>query len=152
MEPAGQEQRADSSGPPIVGHELRDLRPRNIALFGAALVIVIGLVLAVSHWIFEYNAARQAKEQIAPSPLAHTRVPTPEPHLQVYGAQDLQEMRAAEDRVLNGYAWIDKNAGIVRIPVDRAIALLAKKGLPVRPQGSMQQAKSERQKVNGTSR
>ncbi len=31
---------------------------------------------------------------------------------------------------LNTYAWVDKDAGVVRIPVDRAIDLLAQKGLP----------------------
>jgi hypothetical protein len=43
-------------------------------------------------------------------------------------------MRAAEDAALDSYGWVDKDAGIVRIPVDRAMEILAKKGLPSRKQ------------------
>jgi hypothetical protein len=42
-------------------------------------------------------------------------------------------MRAAEDVMLNSYRWIDREARIVGIPIDRAIEVLAEKGLPVRP-------------------
>jgi hypothetical protein len=130
-----------------VGHELSDLKPTNIALFGIALAGAITLVLAVSYWIFEYNAGQHAKEQVPPSPLAHTREPTPEPLLQVYAAEDLQEMRAAEDAALNGYGWVDKEAGIARIPVEKAIEVLANKGLPVRKEKGKQQAEGSKQKT-----
>ena len=43
-------------------------------------------------------------------------------------------IRAAEDQILNSYGWVDRSKGIVRIPIDRAIDLLAKRGLPARPQ------------------
>jgi hypothetical protein len=138
------EHRAAPRGDLNVGHEPSDLKPTNIALFGIALAGAIVLVLAVSYGIFEYNAGQHPKEQAPPSPLAHTREPTPEPHLQVYAAEDLQEMRAAEDAVLNGYGWIDKEAGIARIPVEKAIEVLAKKGLPVRREGGMQKAESSK--------
>ena len=137
---------AARSGDPDVGHEPSDLKPTNVALFGIVLDGAIVLVLAVSYWIFEYNAGEHAKEQIPPSPLAHTREPTPEPHLQVYAAEDLQEMRAAEDAVLNGYGWIDKEAGIARIPIEQAIETLAKKGLPVRREDDRRRTKSKNEK------
>jgi hypothetical protein len=38
---------------------------------------------------------------------------------------DLQEMRAGEDRVLKHYGWVDKQHGIVHIPIDQAIELTA---------------------------
>jgi len=56
----------------------------------------------------------------------------PEPRLQVNGPQDLAAMREAEDRVLTQYAWVDPDHGIIRIPIDRAIGLLAQEGLPYR--------------------
>jgi hypothetical protein len=142
-----------------LGHEPSDLKPRSIALFAAALALAIVAVLAVSRWLFEYAAFRQAKQQVAASPLAHTREATPEPRLQLQGAKELQEMRKAEDAVLNSYGWIDKGSGVVRIPVDRAIEVLAEKGLPARqegsattiggsaPGGSKQQAERSGQKV-----
>jgi hypothetical protein len=46
--------------------------------------------------------------------------------------QELQELRAAEDAVLRSYSWVDRAGGIVRMPIDRAIDLLAERGLPAR--------------------
>jgi hypothetical protein len=54
----------------------------------------------------------------------------PQPQLQVAPIPDLKAFRADEDKVLNSYAWVDQPKGIVRIPIDQAIDLLAKRGLP----------------------
>jgi hypothetical protein len=131
-------QRDDHDSHPGVGYELSDLKPRNIALFAAALAITIALVLLVSRWLFDYAAVLQARGQVLPSPLAQSREPMPEPHLQVHAHKDLEEMRVAEDGVLQSYGWIDKNAGLVRVPIERSIEVLAKKGLPVRQDGRKQ--------------
>ena len=47
------------------------------------------------------------------------------------GAQDITEMHAREDLLLNNYTWIDESKGTVRIPIDRAMELIAQRGLPV---------------------
>mgnify|MGYP003497489033 CR=1 FL=1 len=39
-------------------------------------------------------------------------------------------LRAAEEKLLKGYGWVDPDKGIVRIPVDRALEIVAQKGLP----------------------
>ena len=43
-------------------------------------------------------------------------------------------MRMAEDAALNSYGWVDKSSGSVRIPIERAMEILAKKGWPARKQ------------------
>jgi hypothetical protein len=53
---------------------------------------------------------------------------------------DLEEMRAAEDKVLHNYAWLDQANGIVRIPIDHAIDLVAQRGLPARKESGPQSA------------
>jgi hypothetical protein len=58
----------------------------------------------------------------------------PQPQLQESEVLDLKAIRVAEDQVLNSYAWMDPEKGVVRIPIDHAIDLLAKRGLPSRPQ------------------
>ena len=45
----------------------------------------------------------------------------------------LQELRARDAAALHEYAWVDRDAGVVRIPIERAIAVLAERGLPGRP-------------------
>ncbi len=56
----------------------------------------------------------------------------PEPRLQTNPRQDLKDMRAQEDALLHSYGWVDKNAGVVRIPIDEAIKLTLERGLPAR--------------------
>ena len=115
------------------GHETRDMSVRPIAIFVVGLFVLTSVVLLLMVGLFDYYAARQAKLDVPPSPLA-IREPPPEPRLQVAPAKELEEMRAAEDAVLNSYGWIDREDGVVRIPIDRAMALLLQRGLPVRPQ------------------
>ena len=54
------------------------------------------------------------------------------PHLQVVPALDLNEFRAHEEALLNSYGWVNPRAGIVRMPITRAMDLLLERGLPVR--------------------
>ena len=42
-----------------------------------------------------------------------------------------------EEQTLNSYGWVDQQAGVVRIPIDRAMDLLAQRGLPTRPQAGV---------------
>jgi len=48
---------------------------------------------------------------------------------------DLAAYRAAQMKSITTYAWIDKEHGVVRIPVEEAMRVLLEKGLPVAPQG-----------------
>jgi hypothetical protein len=66
----------------------------------------------------------------APSPTMLERFPAP--HLQLSPHDDLVAWRAREDAELTSYAWVDRSNSIVRIPIDRAIELIAQRGLPTR--------------------
>jgi hypothetical protein len=48
----------------------------------------------------------------------------PAPRLQIDPRGDLEALRAREQAQLDGYGWIDRQAGTVHIPVDRAMSLL----------------------------
>ncbi|HEX4021886.1 MAG TPA: hypothetical protein VHX63_12110 [Acidobacteriaceae bacterium] len=66
----------------------------------------------------------------------------PTPRLQTDdGSMDIAQMHAREDLLLNHYTWIDQKAQTVRIPIARAMQILAEKGLPVEDQqGPQEQA------------
>lgn len=55
-----------------------------------------------------------------------------EPALQIHPVADLDAYRAQEAELLNSYGWVDKGAGVARIPIDRAIDLISEQGLPAR--------------------
>jgi hypothetical protein len=56
----------------------------------------------------------------------------PSPRVQLDdGNQDTADLHAKEDLLLNYYSYVDQGAGTVRIPIDRAMVLIAQRGLPV---------------------
>jgi hypothetical protein len=71
------------------------------------------------------------KDESAGRVLTGTEI-APAPGLLVNEPAALSVFRAKEDASLKSYAWIDRTNGIVRIPIDRAKALIAERGLPVR--------------------
>jgi hypothetical protein len=59
----------------------------------------------------------------------------PTPRLQTDdGNLEIAEMHAREDLLLNYYSWVDRSSGKVRIPIARAMEIIAKNGLPVAPE------------------
>ncbi|HUI94939.1 MAG TPA: hypothetical protein VLX44_04235 [Xanthobacteraceae bacterium] len=58
------------------------------------------------------------------------RISPPGPRLQTDAPGDLQHFRAAEEKRLNTYYWIDKQRGIVHIPIEQAMKQLAASGIP----------------------
>jgi hypothetical protein len=63
----------------------------------------------------------------------------PTPRLQTDdGNEDLAELHAREDLLLNNYSWVDRSKGVVRIPIERAMELVAQQGLPVMPAQQLQ--------------
>lgn len=58
----------------------------------------------------------------------------PTPRLQTDdGETDIAEMHAREDMLLDHYTWVDEQHQAVRIPITRAMQLIAQRGLPVEP-------------------
>ena len=124
----------ESIDQPTVHHEETDVNIRAIFGFAGGLV-VLAIVIYLAVWgLFRYFDSREAREYGPASPLAtgEARLP-PEPRLQVNPREDAAEFRAQEDAILNGYTWINREAGTVRIPIAEAMKTTVQKGLPVRP-------------------
>jgi hypothetical protein len=112
-----------------------DVNVRAILGFGAGLILVALLIYLMVWLLFLYFNGRESVRVAPEYPLAigeATRLP-PEPRLQTNPRGDLQLLRAHEDEWLTSYGWIDKQAGVVRIPIEEAIRITAQRGLPVRP-------------------
>jgi hypothetical protein len=115
-------------------HEESDVNFGGILAFGAGLIVVCMAASLIVFVLFKYFEAHEAHSVPVEYPLAAgqgNRVP-PEPRLQVNPREDLRELRAKEDELLGSYGWVDKNAGIVRIPIDDAMKLTIERGLPAR--------------------
>ena len=119
------------------GYELSDISTRVVVVFATALVVA-GIVIHVLVWLlyvyFGHVAAVTYSRQYPLSSVGPAPLPAA-PMLQVRPREELKQLRADEDATLMSYAWVDSNAGIVRIPIDRAMQLVLQRGLPTRTPG-----------------
>jgi len=109
------------------GYEHRDIAVRTIFVLGAALIAVT--VLAQVALYFQLGGLWRARQKELPPPVpvaSALQTAPPEPRLQTSPALDLKTLRDAEDAHLHSYAWVDRKAGAVRIPIERAMELVAK--------------------------
>jgi hypothetical protein len=117
-----------------IHHEESDVNIYAVFAFGAGLLVIGAIVSLLIFVLFRYLDVREAARVPPAYPLAisrETRMP-PEPRLQTDPRQDLSDLLAKEDELLTSYGWVDKNAGVVRIPIDQAIKLTLERGLPAR--------------------
>jgi hypothetical protein len=110
---------------PNVRHERRDVNGRVLAAIVLAIVVLGVLGHFGLHGFLDWLSGNRARHQAAAHPLAQpdTQVP-PGPVLQVDVSGELQRLRAQESHNLNSYGWIDRKAGRVRIPIERAMTLI----------------------------
>lgn len=118
------------------GYEHSDVsaRPVLIAAIGLAVSVVVTVVLMLV--LINFFASRESLQSAPANPLAGAyglKAP-PEPRLQTAPVDDLVALRAAEKDALTSYGWIDREGGVARIPIERAMELLVKRGVPARPE------------------
>ena len=118
---------------PHAGYEMRDVSVKGIMWFAVAMVIA-AVVMHVGLWLFELGLNRLYPEGGPASRIGRPRIEPPPPRLQSNPAADLQELRAAEDATLSSYGWVNRDAGVIRIPIERAMDLTSQRGLPSRQQ------------------
>jgi hypothetical protein len=125
---------AETDHNPTTAHEESDVNIRAIFGFGLGLLAVAVVIHALMWLLFIYFDARDEASTAPRHPLAaaENALP-PEPRLQIRPRQDLIDLRTQEAEALESYGWVDRNAGVVRIPIDEAMRLTLQRGLPARP-------------------
>jgi hypothetical protein len=117
--------------------EQRDLSLRAITVFAVSLAVTILTVLLVAKGLFGWMLERRAARQPPPLPVGAASQLPPEPRLQVHAPLDLERWRAMEQSLLTGYGWVDRDRGVARIPIARAMKLIEDRGLqPRKPEGA----------------
>jgi hypothetical protein len=117
-----------------VGYERSDMRPRVVLAAALGLVLTLLLVLVLIT-VFEAISTGVAPAISRPADLIQglQAAPTPAaPQLEAQSGDAYQAYRAGAEQRLNSYRWVDRNANIVAIPIDRAMDLIAQQGLPAR--------------------
>lgn len=119
---------------PDTAHEASDISMRAIVMFVVLLAGVTVAIQVAMYGLFFVLARSEAATDQTQSPLATPADQAPaNPRLQTTPWSDLKALRAEEFSYLHSYGWIDQQAGVARVPIDKAKALLLQRGLPVRP-------------------
>jgi len=106
-------------------YEARDVAPRAVIYSGVGLLL--GTALA-SLLVIGLLAILPAPERPTKPVLETVSQESPAPRLEVDGRMNRAAVEAAAASKLSGYAWVDRSAGTARIPIARAMELLAKQG------------------------
>jgi hypothetical protein len=114
--------------------EPTDVATRPIVISVVLLAVFTIVFTFAAHLTYFGFAEREKKLSPEPSPLAeqYAAKEPPAPRLQIHPKTDLDVLRAAEDKVLGRLAWVDKDKGLVQVPIERAMEMLLAKGLPAR--------------------
>lgn len=91
----------------------------------SAVIIHVGLGYVYALMI------RQAMEVEQPYPMAagqDAQLP-PAPRLQQFPANELYQFRMSEQSLLDRYGWMNRDTGVVHIPIDQAMRLTLERGV-----------------------
>jgi hypothetical protein len=136
------------------GYEASDVRVSGVVVFLVALSIFAVVTGVMAYGVGKVLDARMNKEDgptsrwarpvdVRPlgnmpsnpemqSKLGEMTQSFPTPRVQTDdGNQDVADLHAREDLLLENYSWVDESTGKVRIPIERAMELIALRGLPV---------------------
>lgn len=141
---------------PDTSFEREDLSTRGVFAFMIGLAIV-GLVIyfiirGMYSFLDEYERKQNAANPLAPGSSAAARyIPYNPAHgdsvsqtfkengtpmLEYDERGQFKDFLLKQEDQLNSYGWVDQQAGVAHIPIDRAMDLIVQRGLPVLPQGA----------------
>ena len=100
-----------------------------LAILGGIIVTVVASFIGMGMLMKHYQVRETAKDQPV-SVLATTRQLPDGPMLQVNPPEELAAHLAGQRALISGYGWINESTGIAQIPIDRAMAIVAEKGVP----------------------
>jgi hypothetical protein len=140
------------------GYEQSDVKVTGIVVFLTSLAIFVAVCGVVTFglgklfnahlnaedgprtkWTSDNDAKIRSLGNMPTNPELQNRIAEmtqrfPTPRVQTDdGNVDVADLHAREDLLLDNYSWVDKSQGKVRIPIERAMQIIAQKGLPVAP-------------------
>jgi hypothetical protein len=120
-----------NTSPNSPGYETRDANVGVVYNFLVAMGIILVVTGLVCWGMFHYFTAHDVDPAATDSPFADTRQLPPGPQLQVNPRADWLKFREQQEKSLEQLDWEDRTAGTARVPIEDAMQLLVKKGVPV---------------------
>ena len=138
---------------PETGFEKEDLSPQGVMYFMGGLAVVVVFIYFIVAGMYRYLDNYDRTHQPPANPMAadtamdpqtmtrdqirdKAEATFPKPVLEYSEQTQYIDDLKKQNEVLSSYDWVDQKNDVVRIPIDRAMDLLAQRGLPVLPEGA----------------
>ena len=118
--PSGESQEA--------GYEVSDASAKTVGLFVLGLFAVIFIAMAALGVMYKRMYADTAAIPVPPVQQSFKNAPQDKTSI----ARDWDTIDRLAHQRLDGYGWTDQSHGVARVPITRAMALVAREGLPAR--------------------
>ncbi len=114
-----------------LGYETEDMAGRTMTLLALGLALFSAVAIGAAIGLLSlFHAPAPAAALTAEQRAA---IEPPAPHLQAHPHADLRDLRAREEELLQGYAWLDARHQSARVPIGRAMALTVGRSLDPAP-------------------
>ena len=112
-------------------YEHTDIEPGIAGKFGLWLAIAMALsggIVYGTFWLFE-GRTQAWNTEVQQFPLAAGQVKEPPtPRLQTQPFKDVWQLKQSQMEKLTSYGWVDQGTGVVHIPIDEAMRIVAERG------------------------
>ena len=121
---------------------------RGIVVFVVILAVTTFICQGIVVGLFKYfDKSAAASGPVRATMSAPAGTLPPPPNLLTNEPLNLKNFREHEAEVMDTYAWQDKNAGVVRLPIERAKELVLERGFPTAGEAPASPAKAEIKKA-----
>ncbi len=117
-----------------LGYERSDISLPTLVKWIIFLFVFVAFC-SLTAWVIYAVFVPEIGEDYHANPQRFAKNVPVEPQLQALPKRDIKTFREEEDRILNSYGWADKNARTVHVPINRALEMVAERGLPSREPG-----------------
>jgi hypothetical protein len=109
---------------------------RNVFIVAGSVLVMVAFCLGAAAAMLRLESRGRPMQSMAPlgiltspdnAPLTHLPAPTLDLD---DGHADFMALSGGAKERLNSYGWVDRTNGIVNIPIERAMDLIAARGLP----------------------
>jgi hypothetical protein len=110
-----------------MSHERTDIKIKPIGVAIAVLVVVTVAVHVGVWFLFDYFRDEQQRRDVRRSLIETRQAAPPEPRLQIDPYKDWGQYKQSQQKIMDTYDWASREQGRVRIPIRRAMELLAER-------------------------
>jgi hypothetical protein len=115
---------------PNTHYEPADLHPKAVFLTGLGILAMVWIIVVVLYPLFNHLSHARAGGLNPAKVLDYVPPAPPAPRNESEPRTDLSDYLARQKAALSSYGWVDRSKGIVSIPIDRAMEIIAQRGIP----------------------